>query len=360
MRVRALLRSVHTWGGLTMGLLVAVLALSGSALVFRGDFERWQVRDWLEVEATNAPLTLDQVVAIGAAQIPQKEVVRVVLPHTPRDSIEVILQKRQPRNLKDADLVGVFVDPYRGTVLGQRSRASGWLWSVQDFHYALFAGDAGLKVNGVGAAVLLGLALSGPLLWWPGWRRRAQAFRVRRQPSIAKWRDLHALAGAVASLALLLISVTALYFAYRTTAMAVVALASGSGGVQPPRASAPPTAVPASFDALLNNARNVVPEAIFDELRPSRAPGMAASASFRLSGDAVVGRHRVYLDPSTGVVLRVDRFGALPLGARVQGNIVPWHYGTFGGRVTQWLWFIAGLVPAGLFASGLWLWLKKR
>ena len=360
MRVRALLRTLHTWGGLTIGLLVAVLALSGSALVFRGDIERRQVRDWLEVQPSGASLPLERIVAAGAAQIPEKEVVRVVLPQGPRDSVEVILQKRRPRNLKDADLVGVFVDPYRGVVLGQHARAAGWLWRLQDFHYALFAGDPGLKVNGVGAAALLGLALTGPLLWWPGWRRRADAFRIRRRPAIAKWRDLHALSGAVVSLVLMFISVTALYFAYRTTAMAVVALASGSGGVQPPRVSASAAAVPARIDELLQSARAALPAAIFDELRPARAPGMAASVSFRMPGDTVVGRHRIYLDPGTAAVLRVDRFETLPLGARVQGNIVPWHYGTFGGRLTQWLWFLAGLVPAGLFASGLWLWLKKR
>jgi len=38
----------------------------------------------------------------------------------------------------------------------------------------------------------------------------------------------------------------------------------------------------------------------------------------------------------------------------------PWHFGSFGGRITQWIWFVVGLVPAGLFATGLWLWLRRR
>jgi uncharacterized iron-regulated membrane protein len=79
-----------------------------------------------------------------------------------------------------------------------------------------------------------------------------------------------------------------------------------------------------------------------------------------LPGDAVVGRHRLYLDPTDAKVVRVDRHDQLPAGARVLGNMVPWHFGTFGGRLTQWLWFVAGLLPAALFATGVWIWWQRR
>ncbi|HPF28074.1 MAG TPA: PepSY-associated TM helix domain-containing protein [Steroidobacteraceae bacterium] len=359
--VRSVLYSVHTWGGLTIGLLIAILGLTGSALVFRADIEKWQVREWLSVMPVGQRLTLDQIVANGAAQIPAKEVVRVVLPHDDASSVEVILQKRQPKNLKDAELVSVFVDPYRGQVLGERERAKGWIWQLQDFHYALFAGETGLKLNGVGAAVMVALGLTGPLLWWPGWRRRRDALRVRRRPKPAFWRDLHALSGVAICIALLLIGLTGLYYAYRTTATAVIALASGTSGVPAPivdSAGEPPVA--ASLTALVAAASRAVPEATLDELRPSRRAGSPAILSFRLPDDVVFGRHRMFLNPRDATVLRIDRHDSLPLGARMLGNMAPWHFGSFGGRLTQWLWFIAGLLPAGLFASGLWLWLRKR
>jgi uncharacterized iron-regulated membrane protein len=363
-RVRPLLLSLHTWGGLTVGLVLVLVGISGSALVFRADIERWQAREWARVEPAGEPLSLTRVAAIGAARIPAKEVVRVVLPQAPGDAVEVILQKRRARNLKDAQLEGVFVDPYRGTVLGIRSRSSGWVWWLQDFHYALFGGEAGLKINGVGAAVLLGLAITGPILWWPGWARRRLALRVRPQPPAARWRDLHAVSGAVACAVLALISVTALYYAYRSTATAVVALASGSGGVAAPRIDAPPersaATSGATLDAVVAAARAALPDARLDELRPSRSPAMAASVAFRLPGDVVFGRHRVYVDPRDARIVRIDRHESLPAGARLLANMGPWHFGSFGGRLTQWLWFVAGLLPAFLFGTGLWLWLRRR
>ena len=83
-------------------------------------------------------------------------------------------------------------------------------------------------------------------------------------------------------------------------------------------------------------------------------------ASFSLPDDSVVGRHRLFLDPVTAEVLRIDRHASLDFGGRVFANMAPWHFGSFGGRLTQWLWFVVGLVPALLLGSGFWLWLRKR
>jgi uncharacterized iron-regulated membrane protein len=82
--------------------------------------------------------------------------------------------------------------------------------------------------------------------------------------------------------------------------------------------------------------------------------------SFRLPGDVVTGRHRVYLDPTTAAVVRIDLHDEQPAGARLIENMAPWHYGSFAGRASQWVWFAAGLAPAMFFGSGLWLWLRRR
>lgn len=359
--MRKTLFQLHKWGGLTVGLLVVLLGLSGSALVYRADFERWETRAWRTVDPAGARLALDRIAALATAAAPRKVVTRIVLTGDDRSSVEVVLQDPGARNLKQARLLSVFVDPYTGSVLGTQSRDSGWIWLLQDFHYALFAGNPGLKVNGFGAVALLALAVSGPVLWWPGWKQRRLAFRVRSRPLSARWRDIHALAGVAACALLAILSVTALYYAFRSTATAVVALASGTSGVAPPTVDAGPAmSRPATLDSLVAAARAAVPDARLDELRPARRPGSAASISFRLPGDVIVARHRMFIDPMSARVLRIDRFESLPSGARVLASMQPLHFGTIGGRVTQALWFIAGIVPAMLFGSGLWLWLRRR
>jgi uncharacterized iron-regulated membrane protein len=231
---------------------------------------------------------------------------------------------------------------------------------LQDLHYALFAGEPGLKVNGIAAFALLGLSLSGPLLWWPGWRRRRDALRIRRRPLTAQWRDLHALSGVLACIALALISVTALYYAYRSSATTLLTLVSNPERATPPKVPVPADGEqPASLQRLLEAAQFAVPEARWDELRASRGGTSPASATFRMPGDRVVGRHRLYIDPYRATILRIDRYDELHAGARLPANMGPWHFGTFGGRVTQWLWFAFGLLPAFLFGSGYWLWRRR-
>jgi uncharacterized iron-regulated membrane protein len=358
--MKKFLTSLHRWTGLVLGVLLVALGISGSALVFRADIERWQTAAFRSVTAGAERRPVDDWVSAARAYVPRKVLARITLPADETDAAQVFMRLAAARNLKQAELEVVYVDPYRAVALGSKPANSGILWWLQDFHYALFSGETGLKINGLGALALVLLGLSGPIMWWPGWKRRAQALRVRLRPSAAKWRDLHAVSGVVICLALLLIGATGVYYSYRSAADSVVMLLTGNAAREAPR-SAPQPAVPMlPLQDLLAGAQRAVPDAHFDELRPARAPGATANLSFRLPGDIVFARHRLFLDPQSGALLRIDRYDQLTLGERVMANIQAWHFGYFAGRWSQWLWVIAGFLPAFLFGSGLWLWWRRR
>lgn len=357
--MRRWLVKLHLWSGLAAGLLLVLLGLTGSALVFRAELEHFATRDWRQVEPAGHRLPVDRWVELALQAVPGKVLTRVVLPHRDDEAPIVIVQTPGARNLEQAALVQVFVDPYRGLVLGSRDTNSGVIDWLQDFHYALLAGEPGLKANGVFALALLLLAVSGPVLWWPGWRHRRLALRVHRRPAFTKWRDLHALSGLVLAAVLTLIAFTGAYYAYRSTATAVLTLASGNAALPAPRVSEPQPGDTVSLQELWDAARRAEPVARFDELRPARLPTGSASASFRYPGDHVPGRNRMFLDPYTGRVLRTDRFEEQPASVRFAGNMGPWHFGSWGGRPTQWLWFVAGFAPAFLFATGAWMWWRR-
>ena len=70
----------------------------------------------------------------------------------------------------------IFVMSASGSVIVFRNELSGndvveWL---VDLHENLLAGSTGRRVNGIGAAFLVLLCLTGAVVWWPGrkyWRR---------------------------------------------------------------------------------------------------------------------------------------------------------------------------------------------
>lgn len=360
--MRRWLVKLHLWSGLAAGLLLVLLGLTGSALVFRAELEHFATRDWRQVEPAGQRLPVDRWVELALQAVPGKVLTRVVLPHRDDEAPIVIAQTPGARNLEQAALVQVFVDPYRGLVLGSRDTNSGFIDWLQDFHYALLAGEPGLKANGVLAAAMLLLALSGPVLWWPGWRNRRLALHVHRRPAFMKWRDLHALSGLALAAVLALIAATGLYYAYRSTATALITAATGDAAAPPPRVAprAAGTAdVAVSLQQIWDVAGAAEPAARFDEIRPGRPPAGAASLTFRDPGDAVIGRNRLFVDPYAARVLRVDRVAQQPAGSWLAANMAPWHFGSWGGRATQWLWFVAGFAPAFLFATGAWMWWRR-
>lgn len=357
--MRRVLRQAHLWIGLLAGLVLVALGLSGSVLVFRADLERFAVSEWLAVPPAATPRSLDEQAAAALAVDPSRTVARLHWPAGEAGTLEVVTQVPGARNLVEARLASVYVDPASATVLGVRDRAAGAIWWLQELHYSLFGGTTGLAVNGAFAVALLGLALSGPVLWWPGWSRRRDALRIRRRPVAALWRDLHAVGGAMACVLLALLAVTAMYYTWRAPATSLVTALAGDEPLRPPPV-APADGPPASLDALLAAARAAFPEARIDEFRPPRGAAGPASATFRLPGDEVPGRHRVYLHPVTAEVIRADLFDELPRSSRWVATIGPLHFGTFAGRASQWAWLAVGLAPALLFGSGAWLWWRGR
>jgi uncharacterized iron-regulated membrane protein len=91
-------------------------------------------------------------------------------------------------------------------------RAVEWL---VDFHGNLSHGDAGRRLNGLGAVSLTLLCLSGAVIWWPGiahWRR---SLTVNWRSSFARinW-DLHNVLGVWCFLFLVMWGISGIYFCF--------------------------------------------------------------------------------------------------------------------------------------------------
>ena len=80
----------------------------------------------------------------------------------------------------------LFVDPYRGTVLGGFSRVHDLLHEVVEWHRWLGSREIGRPITGAANLGFLGLVVLGVFLWWPRrWTRAAirQVTRVRFAPA---------------------------------------------------------------------------------------------------------------------------------------------------------------------------------
>jgi uncharacterized iron-regulated membrane protein len=127
--MRTLLTQIHRWAGLVVGLLLVALGISGSALVFRADIERWQAAAYRSVNFLPDVRTVDDWVAAAKAYAPRKVLARITLPENARDTAQVFMRLAAARNLKQSELGVVYVDPYRATALGSKPANNGvFVW----------------------------------------------------------------------------------------------------------------------------------------------------------------------------------------------------------------------------------------
>ncbi len=99
-------------------------------------------------------------------------------------------------------------------------RATAWLL---DLHDNLLSGETGRRINGVFAALVLLLTLTGIVVWWPGSQRWRRSLVIDRR---ANWKQfiwtLHSSLGIWFAVFILMWGITGLYLSYPTPFNAVV------------------------------------------------------------------------------------------------------------------------------------------
>ncbi|MBX3134345.1 MAG: PepSY domain-containing protein [Gemmatimonadaceae bacterium] len=220
MSLRRTIRSVFFWIhlgiGLSAGLLILLMSVTGVML----GFER-QMIAWIDGAPRVAPAAMDRLpldsllLRVGV----EREVVA---------SIVVKADATQPTTLRlrERDAAPMLVDPFRGEVLQASGDGSGQAFfsALRRWHRWIGAQGAELRaqmkvVNGVANLVFLALVLSGLYLWWPArWTpARLRATAVPQWHRAGKVRDFnwHNALGFWFAVPLALIVATAAFISFR-------------------------------------------------------------------------------------------------------------------------------------------------
>jgi uncharacterized iron-regulated membrane protein len=190
---RTILR-LHLIVALAAGAFLVVLGATGCVMAFEDELDRLLNRGLFEVQPGPAPLPVAAVQAALAKAYPDGHFNGLRIPTAPGEAYQA-----QQRSLQ------VFIDGYRGTVIGTRATPT-VLQRIHQFHTSLAMGTAGHVAVGCAAAALLLLVVSGIHLWWPR-KRMAVAFRAPAQQVIM---DLHHVLGIATAAFLLVLGVSGL------------------------------------------------------------------------------------------------------------------------------------------------------
>jgi uncharacterized iron-regulated membrane protein len=224
---------LHFWVGLFAAPVLVVLACTGLVILYSQPLDTWLNRDLLVVTQGPATVALDEQVSVARQHVGSGYVLDAVTPAAAADrttQIDFLRSDAPAYPAGESNLTQVFVNPYTGQYLGQRSELSGLVGWANQLH-RMFGND-GPKIQlpslghviapaaypdatipvGVGnlwmeltAGWILVLLASGVFLWWPRAIHSAKPLlRIRwREGGRIRWRDLHALTGVVIALILI-------------------------------------------------------------------------------------------------------------------------------------------------------------
>ncbi|WP_051020674.1 PepSY-associated TM helix domain-containing protein [Nocardia araoensis] len=373
--------SIHRWSALILGLVLVVQSTSGAILLYHAELFRAQHASFYR--HTDAPAVIDteQAVALVRSTDPGFDVGWVGV-----DGGVIVIG--------NANYTAAYsVDPGTGR-MNERANLTdgvlGWLTNLHNcaFGCARYAGAIPLLENrapligikwgalilGTLGILLVSLAVSGAVIWWPSLARLRDGFRVRlRKGRFARDRDLHDVIGILAVPFLLVWGITGTTIEWPALQRAWLVATGGNATLERTERSF----VPRPGDAArrpqlsISEATAIVGRAAPGRLAYLLLPtdtdpyyratvaGAYSPREHRLlySGDVTV-YVNPYDDSDTKVV---DASHDRPLANTFYAKVFePAHFGWLVNGWWRLIWLAFGLAPLVLALTGLSSWLVRR
>ena len=335
-----LLSILHRWSGGFLGLLLAVLGLTGTILLWEGE--------WVSLPGADAPV-VEQVAQVG--RIAEREAA------TGASRITFASEEIGLHHVAKEGGAGAYVAQDGTTIASWQSQ---WerpeLW-IFDLHHHLFAGHNGELVTGWAGVFGLVFVITGSILWW----RSRRTFRWRLLP--AKWKPgpivaHHRDIGIIVAPLLLVSFLTGAGMIFDDATKGVL---SPFGKIEQ---KMPPEVGPAAGDApltlMLSEAKARFPDAALRRLTIPSKPGQPWSVRMRQPSEWTPnGRTTLFFD-GAGKLLRVDDPATGSRASSINEKLYPVHTGKTDSLFWKLLMTLSGIGLTVLGSLTTWsFWIRK-
>jgi len=344
-----LLDLIHRWTGGIVGLVLAIMGLTGAILVHK---ESWV----LLPHAGDARITDPAV--IGAATE------KLLAAEPKAQSIIYANDRFGLHQLRLPKGAGAYADQAGNVVTRWQSQ---WerpeLW-IFDLHHHLFTGDVGETIIGVAGLAAILFVVTGSILWW----RTRQTFKFRLWPRrlsrpaiVMQHRDL----GIVVAPLLLLSAVTGTMLIFKPFAAIVIAPFGAPGAAlaanAPAKVKSGPLAAHPDWRAIVAAAHARFPDAQIRTLTLPRKPGDPIAIRMKRAAEWLPnGRSTLAFDAAEGRLLAATDALALPSGTQVFNGAYPLHAARIGGLAWRLVMTVSGLALMLLGSLTVWTFWFRR
>lgn len=357
--------AVHLYLGLSLGLVIAVVGLTGSLLVFYLDLDEW-LNPQLVIAQPGAQRQSYEVLyqALRQAEPDRQRGWRLEIPADPHRAVTARYYKPEETAHHGFAPLMVSLDPYTGKVLANRfwgEFAMTWLY---DLHYKLLLDDPGKILMAIVGGFLLISLISGLYLWWPPLSKLKTALTIKANASKERLNyDLHKLAGFYTLIVMLVLALTGV-------ALEIPQYVNPLFGYFSPLQAMPkPQSTPAaagqqriSVDQAVAAGQSIFPNARLCWIETPHDAGGSFRINLRQDGEPSqrFPKTNVWVDQYSGRVLAVRNPTNLGGSDTLINWLHPLHTGEAFGLTGQLLVLISGLACPLLFVTGVIRWLQKR
>jgi len=361
---------LHSWAGITLGLIVFIVCFSGAFALFDNEIKTWE-DPALRVAISETPAEIDATFKTwvedqtGGAET---EFVRLDYPttHAPFYFGVVHWHDAEDNHL-DAEQRW---DANTGAPIAVRGGGlSEW---ILDFHRDFMWPDmlggrtVGRSLVGIVGIVLMLAILTG-IIAHTKIREEAYSMRLKRSQRL-KWQDSHKVVGLWGLPFYIMIAFTGAYLGVIVIVSQLIAAIAYKGDIE--------ALVAAVLGPDPEPTGQQVQMISLDELREMQHPDSGKTpymVIMRNYGDAAAefemfykGSTRLtfadvtYINGATGEPSPPNEFREETGAMRVANAVTPLHYGTYGGIWLKLLYFVLGLSLAVVTALGSMMWIERR
>ncbi len=360
-----IIQKIHLYIGLTSGLLVCFLGITGCILAFQSEIETL-TQEYRFVEKQQKPYLNPSILKEKAAQLLPGKIAHSVIYEQPGNAAQVSFYNVDPEYYYVA-----FMNPYNGELLKLKNMDDDFFRIVLDGHFYLWLPpNIGQPIVSYGTLLFVIMLITGLILWWPKKKNvRKQRFTIKLS---SRWRrlnyDLHSVLGFYALFLALILGLTGMSFGLQWVRSSVHWAFSGGEShkeyMQPPSVLTAANQSASAPDKIYAYMLKQHPNARLLEIHfpEDKTTSISANANY---GEGTYWKTDFrYFDQYTLKELSVNHsFGRLKdagladLVARMNYDI---HIGAIGGLAGKIIAFLVSFLCASMPVTGFLIWYGRK
>ncbi len=377
---------LHLWFGLTGGIVILIVCLSGTLYVYNTELTEWASPELYKVSETKADKKpVEELIAV----VEKESGAKVSSMNIPADAEKsyVIYTKKEGEKSKFG--TAWFVNPYTGTIQGNANdegRMKAFMGNMFSLHRWLLLDkvespiikgtenrELGRYITGTATILFTLGCITGLIIWFPNrirnWR---QGLKIKAG---GNWKrtnhDLHNTLAFYSFIFLLIMGLTGPQWSfewYRTglqktlgtyKAPAVATKAPQKEGGDKKMAAIDAAQTIALQDVIATANKELPYKGDLRISFPGAKDQTYAVSKTKTGFFAPAAGDRVTVDAGTGALIKTEIFRQKPFNERVAGNIKALHIGSVFGGFTKLLYFISCLIATTLPVTGTLIWINK-